>query len=56
MQKVVTKVISNITEGSAFGEIIDPEIGSAKGSEQKAKTDTSLNQSYTITESKRSSK
>lgn len=37
---MVTKVISNITEGSAFGDIIDPEIKSVKGLEQNAKKPT----------------
>lgn len=49
--KEVTKTTSNIREGSAFSDVVDPEIKSAKGSEQKAKKDTSSNQSYTIKES-----
>lgn len=50
---MLTKAISNIREGSAFGDVIDPEIKSAKGSEQKAKKDTSLKQSYTIKEERK---
>lgn len=54
MQKRLLKQLQR--EGSAFSDVVDPEIKSAKGSEQKAKKDTSSNQSYTIKESIRRQK